>query len=201
MKNEITKEQFLHDVRNHKMEIIKDEEIFRHIRFKQPDSCNMYFDLITLPGLLLYTGDMGTFVFSRVHDMFRFFRNEKNKLEPSFGYWAEKCLAEDTRSNGIREFDIEKFKECVIEDTLSHLEKESIEELTEDEMEEIEHLLRCNDEYEAVEEIRNHDSEIIPLTDFFENTLTSGTVRYLWCCYAIQWGIMQYDEFKKEVVK
>ena len=198
MKHELTKEQFLNDVKNHEMTIIKEEGVFRHIRFKQPDSCNRYFDLITFPGLLLYTGDMGTYVFSRINDMFRFFRDEKNELSPNFDYWAEKCIARDNSGRrSIRDFDIDVFKECVISDTLEYLEKSSVEELTEDEMDEIEHLLDCDNEIDAITEMRDHHSYIIPLADFWENDFTSLSYGYMWCCYAIQWGIMRYDKNKK----
>jgi hypothetical protein len=30
-------------------------------------------------------------------------------------------------------------------------------------------------------------------TDFFEHSLEDYTFHYIWCCYALVWGIRQYD--------
>ncbi len=66
--------RFLKDVANHEMQIIRDDGVQRHLRFKKPGTMCYHFDLITWGGHLCYTGDMGTYVFTRVHDMFDFFR-------------------------------------------------------------------------------------------------------------------------------
>lgn len=71
-------QRFLNDVANHEMIIIRDDGVNRHVRFKRPNSSCMYFDLITWPGHLCYTGDMGSYVFRRLEDMFEFFRTDRN---------------------------------------------------------------------------------------------------------------------------
>lgn len=191
-------EQFLKDMRNHKLTILKDDGIYRHIRLAGPHTSTHFFEIMTFPNYLTYVGDMGSYTFSRVEDMFRFFRMDSNGLNPNYGYWAEKCIAESVFGGGIREFSIERFKECVIADTLEYLERGDISELNEEELSEISHLLDAEDEWEAITEIREHDSEIIPLTDFFENRLTKGTYYYQWCCCAIQWAIEEYDKAKEQ---
>src|ERR1700722_10858892 len=87
---ECTEAQFLKDVANHKMTVLLDSGIYRHVEFKKPGRCDMWFDLITWPGCLTVRGDMGTWTFARVEDMFKFFRSNPNKLEINADYWSEK---------------------------------------------------------------------------------------------------------------
>lgn len=109
----LTQERFLRDVSGHAMTIIRDDDVYRHIRFKPAGTMCMHFDLVTWPGYLCYAGDMGTFVFTRVRDMFSFFRrsHSDNLFSIDLHYWAEKVEAGDRwgRGNGIREFSKEKF--------------------------------------------------------------------------------------------
>ncbi len=45
----ITEEGFLKDVSCHQMTVLRDEGVFRHVRFSRPDSSSYRFDLITWP--------------------------------------------------------------------------------------------------------------------------------------------------------
>ncbi len=76
MELELTKKQFLHDIENHEMQIYKDDGIFRCITFKKENTSNQQFTITTFPNYLVITGDMGDFVFTRLEDMFNFFRGE-----------------------------------------------------------------------------------------------------------------------------
>ena len=73
------KQIFLNDVKDHQMTIVRDDNIGRHLRFSKPGTSCMSFDLITWPGYLCCTGDMGTYVFKRLPDMFEFFRTKSNE--------------------------------------------------------------------------------------------------------------------------
>lgn len=85
-----TEERFLRDVAKHEMTVIRDDGVHRHIRFKQPDSGMMFFDLITWPGFLCYCGDMGTYVFQRTQDMFGFFRKNGRLDGIDRRYWPKR---------------------------------------------------------------------------------------------------------------
>jgi len=109
MTYELTEASFLKDVATHEMQLLRDDGVYRHLRFKRPGTVCMYFDLITWPGFLCYTGDMGTFVFTRLRDMFEFFRTDREyaqrrgdrQLFVNHGYWSEKLVAVDSqRRNG-----------------------------------------------------------------------------------------------------
>jgi hypothetical protein len=112
MTREVTEESFLKDVTRHELTIIRDDGIHRHLRMKIPGSGSMYFDIVTYPHFLVYSGDMGCYVFSRIDDMFEFFRSglrEEGKLLINEGYWSEKLEATD-RPDGHKQYDPELLK-------------------------------------------------------------------------------------------
>jgi hypothetical protein len=116
MNNDCTEQQFLSNVKNHTMKIIKDDDLHRHISFSNNGSNIYRFDLITWPGSLCIDGDCGTYVFRRITDMFEFFRvddhdfnkNRDGGLSINTGYWGEKLTAIGTNA-GYKEFDEDAF--------------------------------------------------------------------------------------------
>src|SRR4051812_7199267 len=91
---EPTRDQFLKDVERHKMSVKLSDGVYRHLRFSKPLDSNMWFELVTWPGYLTISGDMGTWAFSRITDMFEFFRSRNDgELEINSGYWSEKLQA------------------------------------------------------------------------------------------------------------
>jgi hypothetical protein len=202
MKDDCTKERFLRDVANHKMTILKDDGVYRHILFAKPDSSNMAFELVTWPNFLSYTGDMGAYTFSRTNDMFTFFRREDGELSINTGYWGEKCEAVD-RISGIHEYSPEMFIEVVNEQCNEWIEDCELTGADAEKLrEEIEDLKGYADDGEAFarNEAENfwfvHEGRKLTFNDFFETTLTKKTFRFVWCCYAIEWGISLYDKEK-----
>ena len=193
MNNQMNKEDFLKDVANHQLTILKDDGIYRHIHLGSPNTNNQSFEIVTWPGYLSYSGDMGCFVFSRLEDMFRFFRDSSGDLKINTGYWSEKLHAVDS-CDGYKKFSWDSFVESLME----FCETEEQKKWMNDELEYIE-----NDEFGAVEFYRNFDNDndlSIDLSDFFECTHSVPTQRYLWCCYALVWAIKQYDLVKQEKV-
>lgn len=67
-------ETFTRDIAKHEIEVIRDDGVDRHLRFRRPGTMSMHFDILTWPGYLCYTGDMGSYVFRRTEDMLEFFR-------------------------------------------------------------------------------------------------------------------------------
>jgi hypothetical protein len=196
-----TKEAFLKCVENHSIEAIKDEGVYRHIRFSNNGSSIYQFDLLTWPGHLCITGDCGSYLFARIYDMFQFFtHSQNNELEINAGYWSEKVLAESVFGEGIREFSVDKFRENVIECATYDLDEddEDYEDQKQAILEEIDELLHCSDEWECIEAYRNFDSDNVNLSDFWEYRHTVYTWNYIWNLYAIVWGIQEYGEYKKK---
>jgi hypothetical protein len=178
------------------MEVIRDDGEYRHVRFKKPGTYCMQFDLVTWPGYLAYSGDMGCYVFSRIRDMFEFFRTRpdrepKDRLHVNLGYWAEKVEAQ-ARHDGIKAFSPERFRQCVQEDS---------EDAPDDVKQAIElEVLRCADEeHEAWQAVMNFEHDGWHFQDFWEHDCTEYVYRYIWCCYALAWGIRQYDAARSAV--
>jgi hypothetical protein len=191
----LTKERFMEEVKNHKMKVLYDNGLYRHLHFSD-GTFNMAFDVVTWPNHLAYTGDMGSFLFSRIEDMFNFFRRKDGEINP--GYWSEKVLAESCFGGGIREFSVEEFRDCVLEEVMRSLDVEEKEDIPEDIMEEIYFLLHAEDEYECVTAMRDSSSTKVNLDDFWEHTVTRGTYHYIWCCYALVFAIGEYDKSKED---
>ncbi|WP_394065283.1 hypothetical protein [Alcaligenes sp. WGS1538] len=219
----VTEEQFLKDVESHVREIIMEDGLYRHIRFRRPGTMCMHFDLITWPGYLCYTVDMGTYVFWRLENMFEFFRTDREyaqrhgkQLVINKGYWAQKLQAVDGNSHraSVTEFDQDRFKEVINEyrknwikaakedGSLNAVERRELWEEVED------RVLRCVDDGGERAQIAAYDFSWNPglpgsgrprwqFDDLFEHSFAKFTGRFMWCCYALAWGIQKYDEHKE----
>jgi hypothetical protein len=98
-----TQEQFARDVAKHRMKIVRDDGIHRHLLCRADDNSDYWFEVITWPHRLCITGDMGTWVFARLEDMFEFFRVDRThgRCEINPDYWEEKIKSQD-RQSGTR---------------------------------------------------------------------------------------------------
>lgn len=205
----LSEQEFLKDVQNHVLEVIRDDGLNRHIRFRRPGTMCMHFDLITWQGYLCYTGDMGTYVFRRLDDMFEFFRrSSKDKLfQIDQRYWAEKLQAVDSScGKGITtEFDLERFKQVIngfrlhwvrdYRETLNKDQRRQLWEAVDDEV-----LQGYGDEQSCLQRANEFSWQVAPrhpvyrFEDLWEYRMTEYTPHFTWCCYALAWGINKYDE-------
>jgi hypothetical protein len=207
MKYELNEESFLKDVAEHQLIVIRDDGISRHIRFKKPGTGCMHFDLVTWPGYLAYSGDMGCFVFSRLEDMFKFFRTDRQLRDG-----GEKLNAVD-RSDGYKKFSMDAFRAAVKEtfDRYTEMSDSELEDfddagrakLEKDKAELWSTVAQCvynaEDQFEAVSAIRDwHNDDLF--ADFWDRDMMEYSHRFMWCCYALAWGIKKYDEAKAEQV-
>jgi hypothetical protein len=195
-------EQFTRDIATHQMHVIRDDGVHRHIRFKRPDTMCMHFDLITWPGYLCYTGDMGTYVFQRLNDMFTFFRRGENRghYRIDLRYWAEKLEASD-RGDGVREWTAEKFKAEVrdrFEQDTSDEEEWPAERKAElwSEIEEQVCAAADDSEHHAWVALWELEHDGFRFQDW-ERDCKVWTHRFLWCCHALEWAIATYDAAKQ----
>jgi hypothetical protein len=209
------RDRFMKDVAQHIMEPLHDDGVYRHLRFRKPGTMCMHFDLITWPGYLCYTGDMGTFVFTRVYDMLDFFRT-KRRADGSFSidhrYWAEKCEGQD-KCDGLREFDPDAFKREITKQRRGlfvSYAKYMDADMRRDfwgELEDVKNSANGGEHaaYAVVQdwsfEINkpsrwSHGNEYIHIdTDDFPSC-KQYTMRFLWCCQALAWAIEKYDAAK-----
>lgn len=211
---DFTEERFLNDVANHQMAILRDEGIYRHIRFSRPGTMCMHFDIITWPGYLCYTGDMGTYVFRRLNDMFEFFRTDRENMRLKDGktlavnisYWAEKVEAND-RDDGLNKFSAEQFNRAVIEELVKWI-RENASRTTREERRElwdtvINDVINADGQQTAAalefSHYVNDRAGNFCFQDFCDQDLEEYAGRFIWCCYALTWGIQKYDAAKSAI--
>lgn len=205
---------FLEDTADHTMTIENDTGVFRHLHFARGRSSIYHFTLTTWPGHLCIGGDCGTYVFSRVHDMFRFFRMDerdfnyiKGELSINPGYWSEKLeTGGGYRREVHSEWSPEAFEARAQEylddwlegfDPEDYDDEEEAEEVKREVTESIQDLKNVScDQWDAVSAVRDFSSDYIDLTDFFEDPCSEYRSGYIWCLYAIVWGIQMYDRQK-----
>lgn len=206
---------FMEDTFGHSIGVEQDDEVYRHLHFSRGRSSIYHFTLTTWPGHLCIAGDCGTYVFKRTYDMFRFFRmderdfmNRPGELSINPHYWAEKLQHGGGHSDHIyTEWSSDAFEaraEQYLTDWLEENEPDEGEDVSEEQLEiiktvreQIKDLQNCSsDEWEAVSAYRDFSSEHISLEDFFEDNCREVTHGYIWCLYAIVWGIAKYDTKK-----
>ena len=202
---------FPRDVDHHVMTVLHDDGNIRHLRFKRPGSSSYWFDINTWDNMLVISGDMGCNVFSRIPDMFEFFRSDSGHgdgINP--GYWAQKLQATSV-FGGLKEFDEDRFNRAVMEylvewirDHRSYTTKEDRRELWDAVVSGVVHAdgdsmgarkqIACNDFTHVV------NSRLrFQFVDFWERSFDDFTFHFYWCCYAIAWAVKQYDARKEAV--
>lgn len=225
-----TEASFLRDVKDHVLEVIRDDGVYRHIRLRKPHTSCYHFDLITWPGYLCYCGDMGTYVFERATDMFGFFRSHRRDF-PERGlpinprYWSEKLVSTDCNGQhpgSAIEFDPEKFTRVINEYRISWMrslkQRGATKAQRRDLWEEVDHgilgVLDSSDraqiaayDFVSTVKVRRHGDGWAPhdfeyeysFVDLFEHHFTRYTTHFIWCCYALAWGIQKYDDAKADL--
>lgn len=185
-------DRFARDSADHVMTVLLDSGLHRHLRFRKPGTGMYWYEVVTWPGALVIRGDMGTFVFSRLDDMFEFFRG--HRINPQ--YWAEKEIS----GAETRRFDMDYAARYIREhvaDLDDQYEPDDVA-LIRQAVEEVIRDFDFGDSHGAHTLIRDmrvdlSDGQTFEFYDTWEWNLTDWTVQFLWCCHAIVAAIRQYD--------
>ena len=197
---QMSADQFLSDVAEHKMTVRFDTGLYRNLRFRQPDNSNQWFEIATWPGSLVINGDMGTWSFSRVDDMFTFFRSDALKINAH--YWQEKATSESRFGGPSSAFDADTFKtnvlSCLDGYDLDEKQRAEIVGALDEEVFGMDEELFAR---QALDSFQHDDPDYEPFSfsDPWEIDGMAYTYHFLWCLYAIVWAIQQYDAMKAEV--
>jgi hypothetical protein len=106
------RDRFRSDTAEHQLTVVRDDGLYRHLRFSRPDSWFYGFDVVTWPGYLAFVGDMGDLLFSREQDMVAFF--EKMEGQPDPRYLAEK-LKGPGGTNRVLRYSPDLLRDCLRE--------------------------------------------------------------------------------------
>lgn len=132
--------------------------------------------------------------------MFTFFRTshpcqspEDRHLKINPEYWSEKLEAVD-RHDGLKQYSPEMVREYFTEWMNDNDGSPELRQAIKD------NILSCVDDgpqavHDAATDFE-HDGHK-PFQNFFEVDMDEYTSRFIWCCYALAWGIEQYDKSKQ----
>ncbi|WP_421565939.1 hypothetical protein [Ochrobactrum sp. EDr1-4] len=182
---------FKRDTKGHSMTVRMDNGVHRDLKFSYNNSSTYHFNITTWPGYLCISGDMGDYVFQRLTDMFEFFRGDA--INPD--YWAEKIQA-NNRRGGYERFSFDRLKEAVKTDfdqwEVPRRKKKAAWQAIEDKLF---FYMDPNDERGCIQSVMDYECSLTKqcFVDFYEHNLKEYTHHFLWCCFAIQWAIKQYD--------
>jgi len=185
------RERFEGETAEHQMTVLRDDGLYRHLRFQKPGTWTYGFDLVTWPGYLAIVGDCGDYVFSRVRDMVEFFEADNGRINPQ--YWAEKLQA--PKPDAAMRYSEQKFTARVAEwlggrcEELDEAAAAALRQAADDQLLGREHYY----EHQAHQLLADfeHDGHY-PLQDAWEWSLRDYDWQFLWCCWAIVWGLGQY---------
>lgn len=175
--------RFPSEIATHRMTVIRDDGIYRHLRFRRPDTNCYSFDILTWPGYLAYVGDMGDYVFQRTEDMFEFFRHDR--INP--GYWAEKIQA--ACQSGVREYSEDMAREWVRQSVKESSASDEIKATADD-------IAYDEGADNVYRQLRDHEHSEDLFYGWSEASFKDYTWNYIWCCLALVWAIKQYDAAK-----
>lgn len=195
--------RFKRNTADHVMTVLHDDGLYRHLRFQhevwrpplvKPQKSSIYwFDLITVPGALIFQGDGESFTFRRTEDMFEFFRGSAWNGRPNLGYWAEKVTSEQS---GLKQYDEDLFVRIMREHYVEMIRDGGVPPGTS------KALLAHAQDYDLSFEVNarnmlDHFSHNgFHFHDTWELNFRDYDWWFVWACHAILWGIRQYDVVK-----
>jgi hypothetical protein len=181
----LVKERIVNDLAEHKITLLHSHGMYRHWRCAKPGTRVLWFDIVTWPGSLCYTGDMGDYLFQRTTDMVAFMRGSAM----SYSYAAEKCVAHDGR---LKEWREEIFRERLaarIEECEDGKRKAAVTKEVESIISEFETYQSRHDAEKAMYESGLWDGGDMPSCEDY-------TFHFLWALHAIKWFCDNVDETK-----
>lgn len=206
--------RFMKDTAEHQLTVLRDEGLYRHLRFRKPGTGCYGFDIVTWPGYLAICGDMGESVFTRSPDMIEFFRSDaKGIADPGElfinpGYWSEKCKANDAER---KEFCRDRLDRLVLQHVQDYLADFYDEEecsagpewavaLWEELQEAIRYVETTTDAIHQLDIFKPDDPRYdeFRFHDAWEyaSSLEAYTFHFLWRLYAISHAVLAYDSMR-----
>jgi hypothetical protein len=206
MSTDIAK-RFARDTDQHEMTVLHNDGLYRHLRFQRTTwrpplvkplkHSSYWFDLITVPGSLIFRGDGESYVFSRDEDMIAFFRGSAWRGEPNVHYWAEKVT--DGRDR-LKVYDEDLFVQFVKEQFIETARCGGVPPGTG------KALLANAEDYDltyeenAREFLDDFEHKGFRFTDTWEWDFRDYDWWFLWALHAILWGIARFDGVERPAV-
>ncbi len=165
--------------------------LYGHWRCQKPGTSNLYFDVVTWPGSLCLTGDMGDYLFQCTEDMIGFMRSVcAGRDSIDYRYVAEKCVAHDGR---LKEWRHELFEERLAErlEGLGGGERAQV----------VKKLTEIRDEF-AIYEAEHDGMKAMYESGLWDSSdlpdCRTYTFHFVWCVHAIRWFCRQIETAKAQ---
>lgn len=182
--------RFTRNTADHQMTVLHDDGLYRHLRFMNPKSSEYWFDLVTWPGRLAICGDIGEdYVFSRLPDMFEFFRGDG--INPH--YWAEKLGG---GRHSVQEYSESLLRQLVVEHFVGDAQWNGVPPGTGKALRTWVLNEDLSDEDHARSVLEDFAYQGYAFRDVWEWNFHDYEPSFLWACHAIVWGIGQYDRYR-----
>lgn len=189
---------FKGNISDHVLSVVHDDGLYRHLRMGKPGTGLWSWSVVTWPGHLAISGDIGEgFVFSRESDMVGFFASGLGKRSdgaPSInpGYWAEKLLCA-CRDSAVT-FSEKKFLAEVRSAVAAHIESEGLSGEAAAELEELieDAEYHSMDKHAALDWAYNNDRQDLFGMDFIEGGFDDFDTHFLYACFAIAVTVRRY---------
>jgi hypothetical protein len=192
-------DRYAADTVSHEMTVLHDDGLYRHLRCQATEnSWNAWFEIITWPGALTYSGDIGGFTFRRDVDMFRFFRGQR--VNPD--YWGEKVMS---GNDALKIYSEDKFREKVWSEVRDEIKEfkglakavhETMSDYWESDVSTEGGARRFLDDFNYTV-----DGRTFVFADHYEWDLREWNWQFLWTCHAIKDAISRYDVAKAVAVE
>ena len=177
---------------NHVVTVELEQGLYRHYRCAKPGTGTYAFHIVTFPGRLIVSGDIGNMAWSRCPDMLEWAAGAIG----STGYFAEKTWG----SIEVREWSEDACREVVEQEHKDHIDDQAV---TNTEGRSVAEVAK---DTEKANEIRDRllrridDGEHAFATAYYESDWYGGdfpnvsqyTAEFLWCREAVRWFLKSY---------
>lgn len=175
--------EFATDTAEHRLEVLHDEGLYRHLHCSAGGRIAHSFSIITALGVLTFTGDRGHYLFAGHRDMIACFDEENVNVS----YWMQRFKACDVQ-RPLKEFSLESVKES-LEAAIEG--DDEIDEATAAAARDA--VLGATDAEDAHDRAADftHNGQTV-FTDVWDWDYEDYTVDTYWALYALQWAVDRY---------
>lgn len=189
--------RFARDTRGHKMTVLHEDGLYRHLKFADPDGGFYRFDLLTWPHNAFLRGDGFSFGFAiyPTEDMFDVFRGSRSGgINP--GYWQEKVTA-----GQVKDWSEDLFRAWVLDEAAKAEAKHpgAVKSVGEQILNSDEHSLEFQGTAEYAVANFSHSTFRLRFPNGWEKDFQDWSWEFLFACHAVLFGIAQYDAARKAV--
>jgi len=176
---------------------LHDQGLYRHLRFDSADVNASNFEIMTWENHLSITGEAGSFVFAAKKDMFAFFRRVDGGITVNPSYCSDKLISIDQNIK-FRHFDPQKFIDQVTlqfilwSDQNNDLAEVTIKAVWDDIQTKVIAAV-AEGQAQAYQAVKDFQHDAFQFEELLEVNTYTYNAKYLWCLFAICWGIQQYD--------